>query len=118
MSDGHIDIIYMIYLNVKYFSVVFLSIYYEKPVFEAQFKISYSCFLYIQHVVTRNKFTSFRPWKQKNLTLLNVKKKLYTNLLRTIIFSLVNKNYYYIVILFLWHAFLLVSNGFLFPLLY
>ena len=26
-----IDIIYMIYLDVKYFSVVFLSIYHEKP---------------------------------------------------------------------------------------
>ena len=94
-----IDMIYMIYLDMDYFSIVCFSIY-------------YSCFLYIQHVVARNKFTSFRPWKTETLTLLTVKENLYTNLLRTIISSLVNKNYYYIVTLFLRYAFLFCLSGF------
>ena len=70
--------------------------------------------LYIQHVVT----TWSRPWKLKNLTFLIVKETLYTNLLRTMIASLVNKNYYDTVILFLGHVFPFVSCSFLFPLLY
>ena len=94
-----IDMIYMIYLDMDYFSIVCLSIY-------------YSCFLYIQHVVARNKFTSFRPWKTETLTLLTVKENLYTNLLRTIISSLVNKNCYYIVTLFLRYAFPFCLSGF------
>ena len=74
----------MTYLDVKYFSVVYLSICYnmgykklpvkttltrvsllyvrhnlkfkcvKMPVFETYFKIFSSCFLYIQHFVTRN----------------------------------------------------------------
>ena len=90
-----IDIIYMIYLNVNFLSVVCLSIYYEKLTvkttltttmghflanklnycqsdiicnsialkcqclkhFLKHLKIFNSCFLYIQQVVTRNKFT-------------------------------------------------------------
>ena len=71
------------------------------PVLETHLKIFSSCFLYIQYVVTRNKFASFRAWKLDTLTLLTVKENLNTNLLRTIISSLVNKNYYYAVILFL-----------------
>ena len=107
-----IDIIYMIYFAVKYFSVVCLSIYYEKLavnctyddgkevkflsvrhnlkcicvkmlVFETHFKIFNSCFLYIQHIIRRNKFTPFKPWKLEILTLLTVKENLYMNLLRT-----------------------------------
>ena len=42
--------------------------------------------MYIQHVVTRNKFTSFRDWKLETLTFLSIKKNLHTTLLRTIIF--------------------------------
>ena len=84
------------------------------PVFETHFKILNSCVLYIQHVVT----TWFRPWKLKNLTFLIVKETLYTNLLRTMIASLVNKNYYDTVILFLGHVFPFVSCSFVFPLLY
>ena len=34
-----IDIIYVIYLDVKYLSVVFLSIYYEKPVAKPTLKM-------------------------------------------------------------------------------
>ena len=67
--------------------------------------------------MTRNNFTSFRPWKLETLTLLTVKENLYTNLLRTKISSLVNKNYYYTVILFLRYDFPLASKGFAFPLL-
>ena len=89
-----IDIMYMIYLDVNYLSVVCLSIYYEKLTvkttlttmghlfaiklnycqsniicnsialkcqclkhFLKHLKIFNSCFLYIQQVVTRNKFT-------------------------------------------------------------
>ena len=78
-----IYIMHMIYFYVKYFSVVCLSIYYEKvaetflrkevkllsvqhnllfncvkmPVFETHFKIFNPCFLYIQQVLTRNDFT-------------------------------------------------------------
>ena len=89
-----IDIMYMIYLNVNFLSVVCLSIYYEKLTvkttlttighlfaiklnycqsniicnsialkcqclkhFLKHLKIFDSCFLYIQQVVTRNKFT-------------------------------------------------------------
>ena len=72
---------------------------------------------YTQNVVTRNKFTLFRPWKLENLTLLTVKENLYTNLLLTIISSLANKNYYYIVISFLCYVFCFASKGFVFPLL-
>ena len=46
-----------------------------------------------------------------------VKENLYMNLLQTIIFSLVNKNYYYIVILFLCSVFHFTCNNFVFPLL-
>ena len=73
----------------------------KMSVLETHLKIFSSCFLYIQYVVTRNKFASFRAWKLDTLTLLTVKENLNTNLLRTIISSLVNKNYYYAVILFL-----------------
>ena len=68
---------YLIYLDVKHFSVVCLSIYYEKLAvktmlttmgrffakkldyfpFEIYLKIFNSCFLYIQQVVARNKLT-------------------------------------------------------------
>ena len=84
-SFFRIDIIYMIYLIMKYFSAVSFSIYCEKlagtflrkevnslsvrhnlksgcvktPVFGTYFKIFNSCVLYIQHVVTRNK-----PWSK------------------------------------------------------
>ena len=75
------------------------------PVFETYFKILNSCLLYIQHVVT----TLYGPWKLKNLTFLTVKETLHTNLLRTMITSRVNKNYYYTVTLFLGHVFPFVS---------
>ena len=75
-------------------------------VFETHFKIFNSCFLYIQQVVTRNKFISYRPRKLMTLNFLTVKENLCTNLLRTIVSSLVNKNYYYIVMLFLCYVFL------------
>ena len=60
--------------------------------------------------MTRNKFTQFRPWKLETLIFLQTKK---TCILRTMISSLVNKNYYYIVILFLCYVFLryIVSDG-------
>ena len=60
--------------------------------------------------MTRNKLTQFRPWKLETLIFLQTKK---TCILRTMISSLVNKNYYYIVILFLCYAFLryIVSHG-------
>ena len=74
-------------------------------------------FFYIQHIVTRNKFTLFNPWKLETFTPLTVKENLITNLLRAIISSLVNKNYYYIVILFLQFVILFVSKDLLFPLL-
>ena len=74
----------------------------KMPVLETHFKIfNLLYFLYIQHVVTRNQFTSFKIWKLETLAFLTVKESLYTNLLRTIISSFINKNYYYIVILFL-----------------
>ena len=83
--------------------------------FETHFKMFSSCFLHIQYVVTRNKFTSFRPWKLETLHLLAFKENLCTNLLRSMILSLMNKSYYYIVILFLVYVFPFVSKGFLFP---
>ena len=64
--------------------------------------------------MTGNKFTSFRPWKLE--TLLTAKACLYTNLLRTIILLLVNKNYY-IVIIFLSYVSPFAYKSFLFPLL-
>ena len=68
--------------------------------------------------MTSIKFTSFRPWKLEDLTLITVKESLHTNLLlRTIISSVVNIKCYYIVILFLCHVFPFASKGFLFPLL-
>ena len=70
------------------------------PVFETHLKIYITCFLYIQQVVTRNNFTQFRSWKLETLTLPTVKENLYMNLLRTIVSSFVNKNYY-VVTLFL-----------------
>ena len=79
------------------------------------FKIFNSCFLYTQHVVTRNKFISFRPWKLVTLTLLTDKENLYTNLLRTITSSLANKNYYYIIILFLCYIFYFPVRVLYFP---
>ena len=79
---------------------------------ETDLTIISSCFLYILQVVTRNKFIYFWLLKRDNLTLLTVKENLYTNLLRTIISSLVNKNYYYIVTLFLRYAFLFCLSGF------
>ena len=142
-----ISIISMIYLDVKYFSAVCLSICYnmgykklpvktaltrvsvlsvqhnlkfkcvKMPVSETYFKIFSSWFSYVQHFVTRNKFTLFKSWKLETLTLLTVKENLYTNLLRTIISSLVNKSYHYTVILFLCYVFSLGSKGFIFPLL-
>ena len=130
---------------MRFFSVVCLSIYYEKntaktaltmmrlffakelnfcpsdinvscvkmPVFETHFKIFNSCFLYVQQVVTRNKLISYRPCKLMTLNFLTVKENLCTNLLRTIISSLVNKNFYYIVMLFLCYAslFFCISRG-------
>ena len=45
----------------------------KMPMFETHFKIFNSCFLCIQQVVARNKFTSFRPWKLETLTLLTAK---------------------------------------------
>ena len=84
------------------------------PVFETHFKILNSCLLYIQHVVT----TLYGPWKLKNLTFLTVKETLHTNLLRTMIISRVNKNYYYTVTLFLGHVLPFVSCSFVFPLLH
>ena len=72
-------------------------------------------FLLIQHVVTRNKFTLFRTWKLGTFTLQS--KKLYANLLRTRDSSVVSKNYYYIVILFLYYVFSFASKGFVFYLL-
>ena len=88
----------------------------KMPVFETHFKIFNSCFLYIQHVANF-KFSSFRPLKLETLTLLTVKENLYTNLLRTIISFHVNKNYYYIVILFLCYVSPFISKGLVFPLL-
>ena len=145
-----VDIIYMIYYDVKYFSVVYLSIIYEKLAVKTTLttmryffakKLNFcpsditwnsialkckclkhiskfdSCFLYIQHVLTRNKFTSFRPWKLETLTLFNVTENLHTNILRTIISSLANKSYYYIVILFRCYVFRFSFEGLVFPLL-
>ena len=143
-----IDIIYMIYLNVKYCPVVCLSIHCEKHAVKITLKTMghffakklnfcpsdiilnsialkckclkqnfKSCFLYIQHAVTRNKVISFRPWKPETLTLFTVKENLYTNLLRTIICCFVNKKCYCIVILFLCYVFPFVSKGVVFPLL-
>ena len=99
-----IDIIYMIYLDVKYFSVVCLSIY-------------YSCFSYIQHVVARNKFTSFIPWKLETLTLFTVKRKFVYEFTTNNNFSLVNKNYYCSVTLLFCYVFPFASKVFVFPLL-
>ena len=67
--------------------------------------------------MTRNNFTSFRPWKLETLTPLTVKENLYTNLLRTLVSSLVNKNYYYIVILFLCYVLPFGTNVLLFDVL-
>ena len=39
-----IDIMYMIYLDVKYFSVVCLSIYYEKPAIKTTLRTMEHCF--------------------------------------------------------------------------
>ena len=83
--------------------------------FETHFKILNSWFLYIKHVVTRNKFTSFRPSKLVTFTLLTAKENLYMNFLRTIFSSLVNKNFNYIVILFLCYVFSFVSKDFVLP---
>ena len=94
--------------NLKFNSV-------KGPTFETGFKIFDSCSLYIQHLVTRNKFTLFRSWKLETLVLFTVKENLYTNLLRTIISSLVNKYYYYIVILFLCYVFPLPLRVLYFP---
>ena len=66
--------------------------YIKMPVLETHLKIFNSYFLYIQQVVTRNKFIYLDFSYSHNL---------YMNLLWTIISSLVNKNCYYIVILFL-----------------
>ena len=52
-----------------------------------------------------------------SLILLTVKENLYMNLQRTIISPLVNKNYYYIAILFLCYVFPFASAYFVFPLL-
>ena len=68
--------------------------------------------MYIQLVVTRNKFISFRPSKLVTLTFLTVKENVYTNLQRTIISSLVNKNFNYIIILFLCYVFSFVFKYF------
>ena len=46
-------------------------------VFETHFKIFNSCFLYIQQVVTRNKFISYRPRKLMTLNFLTVRKSMY-----------------------------------------
>ena len=122
----------MIYLDVKYFSEVCLSIYYDKyavkttlttmrhffckkfkclsvqhnlklncikmPVFEPHFKIFNSYFLYTQHVVTRNKFTSFISFVYKFTT---------------------NSDFFSckLVILFMCYVFPHGSRGFVFPLL-
>ena len=67
--------------------------------------------------MTRNNFTSFRPWKLETLTPLTVKENLYTNLLRTLVSSLVNENYYYIVILFLCYVLPFGTNVLLFDVL-
>ena len=67
--------------------------------------------------MTRNNFTSCRPWKLETLTPLTVKENLYTNLLRTLVSSLVNKNYYYIVILFLCYVLPFGTNVLLFDVL-
>ena len=136
-----IDIKYMIYLDVKYFLVVYLSIYYEKLAVKTTLttmghffgkklnycpsdiicnlyiQFAYSCFLYIQQVMTRSKFTSIKPWKLETLILLTVKESLFRNLLRRIVSSVVNKNYYYVVILFLCYVFPFASEDFVFPLL-
>ena len=87
------------------------------PVFETHFKISNSRFLYVQQIVSRNNFTSLRPWKLETFTLFTVKENLYTNLLRTIISSVASKNYYYIVTLFLCYVLPFASIDFPFPLL-
>ena len=56
--------------------------------------------------------------KLETLTLLAVKEDMYMNLLRTIIFALVDKIYYFhIVILFLCYVFPFASKDFAFPLL-
>ena len=136
-----IDIMYMIYLDVKYFSVVCLSIYYEKLAVKTTLttmghffgkklnycpsdiicnlciQFAYSCFSYIQQVMRRSKFTSIKPWKLETLILLTVKESLFRNLLRRIVSSVVNKNYYYVVILFLCYVFPFASEDFVFPLL-
>ena len=89
----------------------------KMPVFETHLKVINSCFLYIQQIVTRNKFAEFWRWKLETLDLLTVKENLYMNLLWTIIYYLVNKIYYYIVILFLCYVFPFASEDFVFPLL-
>ena len=89
----------------------------KMSLFETHIKIFSSGFLYMQHVITRNKFTSFRPWKLETLTLLRVKEYLYKNLLRTIVSSLVNKNHYHIVISFLCYVSPFASKGFVFLML-
>ena len=53
-----------------------------------------------------------RLWKLETLAFLTVQKILYTNLLRTIICSLVNKNYCYFVILLLRYVFPFASKEF------
>ena len=76
----------------------------KMSVLETHLKIFSSCFLYIQYVVTRNKFASFRAWKLDTLTLLTVKENLNTNLLRTIISSLVK-----IIIMLLYYSCVMFS---------
>ena len=52
----------------------------------------------------------------RDLESFHKQRNLYTNLLRTIISSIVNKNYYYIVILFLYYVVPFASKGIAFPL--
>ena len=105
------DLIYMIYL---YFSVVCLSIIMRNVLKKLHLQRR-DISLYIKHVVTRTKFTSFRPSKLVTFTLLTAKENLYMNFLRTIFSSLVNKNFNYIVILFLCYVFSFVSKDFVLP---
>ena len=132
------DIIYMIYFDMKYFSVACLSIYYEKlavkttlkflslwhnskfycvkmPVFETHFKVLNSWFLYSQHVMTRNKFTSSYALEARDLYFSYSQVKFVYEF--TIVSFLVLKNYYRTVMLFQCYVFPFTFKDFVFPLL-
>ena len=90
------------------FNIIWNSIVLKYQCLKHTSKFFIHVFCISNNVVTRNKFTSFRPWKLETLTFLTFKENLYMNLLQTIIYSLyslVNKNCYYKGTLFLRYVF-------------